>query len=144
MENPTLTKTVFLAASRETVWSYLTEKDKLVQWFNPSDVPMEDNLTMGEEFAVFSDANDGTKLCWGSVLEMDPPSRLSYSFTVGPLNGAMTNVAWTLEEAHGGTVLTLEHEGIANAAGEAAFGLLSGIDAGWDRYLGALRGSFKD
>ncbi len=139
MTNPTLVKTIFLAASAETVWSFLTEKEKLVQWFAPSAIPIESDLAVGEEFAMMSDTDDGTKVCWGTVQEMERPSKLTYSFSVKPLNGAMTKITWTLKEDHGGTVLTLEHEGIADAAGEAAFGLLSGLDAGWDRYLGALR-----
>ena len=70
---------------------------------------------------------------------MEPPSLLVYSFTIKPLGGAMTTVSWLLEEAHGGTRLTLKHEGIAEAAGESALGLLMALDAGWDKHLGSLR-----
>ena len=30
-----ITKTVFLKAPRDTVWAFLTEKDKLARWFHP-------------------------------------------------------------------------------------------------------------
>ena len=144
MSNPVLHKTVFLAATAETVWSFLTEKDKMAQWFNPSNIPSDTDLALGEDFAIMSDADTTAKLCWGTVTEMEPPNRLVYQFTVKPLGGAMTTVTWTLKEEHGGTLLTLEHEGIAEAAGEATFGLLSGLDAGWDNYLGNFRGLFAE
>ena len=77
--------------------------------------------------------------CWGTVQQMDPPSRLVYSLTVKPLGGAMTTVSWTLEQVYGGTKLTLTHEGIGEAAGESAMGLLMALDKGWDKHLESLR-----
>ena len=74
---------------------------------------------------------------------MDKPGTLVYSFTIGPLNGAMTTVTWKLEEIQDGTRLTLQHEGISEAAGEAAIGLLMALDKGWDKHLGSLRGVMK-
>ena len=137
MSNDRMIKTVFFTASRETVWSFLTEKEKLAQWFNPA----EDDLADGADYALFATADDGSvsKMCWGKVLEMDRPSRLVYTFTIKPLGGAMTTVTWMLEEAQGGTKLTLRHEGIGEAAGEAAMGLLMALDSGWDKHFAALR-----
>lgn len=37
MSTTTIQKSLFLKASRETVWAYLTEKDKLGEWFHPAD-----------------------------------------------------------------------------------------------------------
>lgn len=137
MTDTTLLKTVFFAASRETVWSFLTEKDKLAKWFHPADA----DLVEGEDYALMGKTDDGapSKLCWGTVLKMDKPSKLIWSFTVRPLNGAMTTVTWTLEEAIGGTKLTLAHEGIEAAAGESALGLMMALDAGWDAHLKDMR-----
>ena len=39
--------------------------------------------------------------CWGTVLAWQPPAKLVWSFTVKPLNGAMTTVTWTLDEVGG-------------------------------------------
>ncbi|MEM7045758.1 MAG: SRPBCC domain-containing protein, partial [Pseudomonadota bacterium] len=74
------------------------------------------------------------------VQHWDPPAKLTYSFTVKPLNGAMTTVTWTLDEMADGTRLTLLHEGVGAAAGDAALGLLSALDRGWDEHFGRLRG----
>jgi uncharacterized protein YndB with AHSA1/START domain len=132
-----INKSIFFAASRETVWSFLTDKDKLGLWFHPA----EANLAEGQDYSLISTADDGTinKQCWGTVLEMDAPAHLKHTFTIKPLGGALTNVTWTLEEINGGTKLSLTHEGISAAAGEAAMGLLLALDAGWDKHLGSLR-----
>jgi len=138
MSDTAITKSVFFTAPRETVWAFLTEKDKLAQWFHPA----EANLEAGKDYALVETGDDGVanKVCWGSVLEMDKPSRLVCSFTIKPLAGKMTTVTWTLEEAHGGTRLSLLHEGVSKAAGEMALGLLMALDAGWDKHLASLRG----
>lgn len=132
----TITKTVFFKASRETVWAFLTEKDKLALWFHPA----EADLAEGQDYALVATSSEGhlVKQCWGTVELWDPPSKLVCSFTIKPLNGVMTTVTWTLNDAHGGTRLTLTHEGLA-AAGDAALGLLTALDAGWDKHFGRLR-----
>ena len=123
------------------MWAFLTEKEKLALWFHLA----ESDLALGQDYALIQKAEDGavTKLCRGTVLEMDKPSRLVYSFTIKPLGGAMTTVTWTLEEVRGGTKLSLRHEGISKAAGEAAMGLLMALDEGWDKHLASLRGRLR-
>lgn len=132
-----IVKSIFLQASRETVWSYLTDKDKLGLWFYPGAADLAD----GQDYALMGKADDGSdkKMCWGTVSEMHKPSSLVYSFTFAPLAGEMTTVHWTLEEAAGGTRLSLRHEGISEAAGAAALAMLMALDAGWDKHLAALR-----
>ena len=80
-----------------------------------------------------------SRQCWGTVQQWAPHSKLVYSFTVKPLNGAMTTVTWTLDPFQDGTRLTLLHEGVGVAGGEAAFGLLMALDKGWDEHFGRLR-----
>ena len=137
MSNTTIIKTCFFSVPRETVWSFLTEKDKLGQWFHPSTA----DLVAGEDYALVreNDKGEEEKICWGNVIEMDKPNTLVYTFTVGPLDSAMTTVIWTLKEIPDGTKLTLKHEGISKAAGDAAIGLLMGLDKGWDKHLDQMR-----
>lgn len=134
MSNTTINKTIFYTASREVVWAFLTEKEKLAKWFHPAN----NDLVEGQDYALV-DKDSGQKLCWGNVLEMDKPSKLVYTFTIIPLDGAMTTVTWTLDEIAGGTRLSLKHEGISEAAGEAAMGLLLALDKGWDDHLNSMR-----
>ncbi len=136
MNTTTIHKSIFLAASRETVWSYLTEKDKLGEWFHPAD----ENLREGQPYALLEDATDQqSKICWGDVLKADAPSELIYTFTVKPMGDAVTTVKWTLEDAAGGTRVSLSHEGIGDALGDAAMGLLMALDKGWDEHFTKLR-----
>ena len=137
MPNTTITKTYFFASSRETVWSFLTDKDKLGEWFHPAKA----DLVEGEDYALVRKNDNGQeeKICWGKVLKMDKPNTLVYTFTVGPLESSITTVTWTLEDIQDGTRLTLKHEGISKAAGDAAIGLLMGLDKGWDKHLDTLR-----
>ena len=137
MSNTTLTKTYFFAASRETVWSFLTEKDKLEKWFHPT----TDDLEEGKDYAFVKRYDDGEEVrqCWGTVLQMDKPNKLVYSFAVEGLKGAFTTVTWVLDEIPDGTRLTLQQEGIEEAAGSAAMGLLLGLDKGWGKFIDSLR-----
>lgn len=132
-----IAKTVFLKAPKATVWAFLTEKEKLARWFHPA----ENDLADGADYALMGQSSEGgmVKQCWGTVQHWEPPSKLIYSFTVKPLNGVMTTVTWTLDEIEGGTRLSLLHEGVGDAAGEAAFGLLMALDKGWDEHFGRLR-----
>jgi len=137
MTNPMITKSIFLDTPRETVWAFLTEKDKLALWFHPAEADMVES----QDYALIKNEDDGsiTKMCWGNVLEMQKPSRLVYTFTIKPLGGELTTVTWTLEQAYSGTKLSMMHEGISEAAGEAAMGLLMALDEGWDKHLANLR-----
>lgn len=128
-----LIKTVMFQAPRERIWAYLTEKDKLGLWYNPA----TGDLRVGEEYTLL---DPGDKpLVWGRVLEMDPPARLVTSFCIAAFEGRESTVAWELAQVAGGTLLTLTHEGIVEAAGEAALPLLGALDKGWDGHLAGLR-----
>lgn len=139
MSTTTITKTIFLEAPRAVVWTFLTEKEKLARWFHPA----EHDLKEGADYTLLDHHGDMSRICWGKVLEMRPYDSLVYTFTVKPLKGAMTTVRWTLEDAAGGTRLTLSHEGIEQAAGEAAFMMLSALEAGWDVHFGKFRDAAK-
>lgn len=139
MSTSTLIKTIIIDASRETVWSYLTEKDKLATWFHPADK----DFVEGEDYALLRDANGGSKdenkICWGTVVSMTPPDEMVCTFTVHMLSAATTTLTWKLEDVLEGTRLTLKHEGIDEAVGEHAFSLLRSMDAGWDKHFSTLR-----
>lgn len=137
MTETTITKTVFFQASKHAVWSFLTDKDKLATWYHPA----EEDLEAGADYALYrlDDAGERVTQISGRVLEMDAPHRLVTTFVIAPFEGRETTITWTLEEAAGGTRLTLVHEGIAEAAGAAALPLLMALDNGWDVHLGDLR-----
>ncbi|MBV1871866.1 MAG: SRPBCC domain-containing protein [Gammaproteobacteria bacterium] len=137
MTSTTIKKTVFFAASREVVWSFLTEKDKLAQWFHAPERDLEE----GQEYTLARKNEQGVFIpqIWGKVLTMDAPNKLVYTFIIDPFGDAETTVTWMLEDAASGTRLTLIHEGIAEATGPMAMSLLTALDNGWDKHFDDLR-----
>jgi uncharacterized protein YndB with AHSA1/START domain len=131
MTQLSIQKSMFLAASRERVWEYLTDPDALSSWFHRPD----QSLQSGAPFEMNN--AEGNKICWGEVQTAEPPSHLTYTFTAGPMNGLMTTVTWTLTAVEGGTRLELIHDGFPSGA--EAFGLLAAFDAGWDDHLKRMR-----
>ena len=137
MTDSTIVKTVFLQADAERVWTFLTNKDKLGEWFFTAEADLEE----GAAYVLVEEGDDGTRVrkCWGSVLESVHAKKLVYTFTFDPLGGELTTVTWELLEVLGGTRLMLTHDGIGEAAGEAALSLTMALDGGWDRHLAGLR-----
>lgn len=137
MTNTTISKSIFLNASRDIVWSFLTDKDKLGDWYHPA----EADLSEGSDYSLIGKNEDGTSSphVWGRVIEMNAPAKLVTSFNIAPFQGIETTVTWRLEEVADGTRLSLTHEGIAEAGGGAVLQLLTALDDGWDRHLGRLR-----
>lgn len=137
MTNNTVRKSFFFKATPDVVWCFLTQKDKLAEWLHPAKADLE----LGKDFTLLSKMVDGeqSEICWGNVLTMDEPSLLKFTFTIKPLNGVITTVTWELEEANGGTKLSLTHEGISAADDVATLGILTALDGGWDGHLVKLR-----
>ena len=131
-----ITKTVFLKAPAAHVWKFLTEADRLAEWFHRGG----GDLVAKGEYSLLTNTlgKEGTKMCWGKVVEFDPPRRLVHSFTHNHLKGVETLCSWTLTEAEGGTVLTLEHTGWEKV-GDGAFAMAANHDKGWDEHFSRLR-----
>ena len=132
MTTVNLTKTAIFSVPPETVWQFLTQKDKLGSWFHPADA----DLAQGKDFALLDKNNE--PLCWGNVQKMQAPTLLVYTFTVKPMQGAMTTVHWQLDAVDSGTRLVLTHEGL-DTSNPGALGLIQALDAGWDEHFSVLR-----
>ncbi len=132
MTKSVLQKTIFLRAEPETVWDYLTEPDRLAEWFHKPERP----LAAGQKLEMFG-TTSGDLLIWGEVREARKPHYLEYTFTVKPMGDAVSVVKWTLEPVAGGTRLALVHEGLPQTA--EAFGLILALDNGWDEHFGKMR-----
>jgi len=128
MTDTAIQKSVYLPAPKARVWDFLTKADLLGDWFHPA----QKDLAEGEDYLLTSQ-KDGDRMCWGRVEEMSPHDYMKWSFTVGPMEGAMTTVEWRLADAPGGTKLTLEHSGLPNNA--EAYGLVLALDKGWHGFL---------
>ncbi|WP_136442770.1 SRPBCC family protein [Pacificoceanicola onchidii] len=129
----TIRKSVYLPADKPTVWAHLTRAELLGKWFHPAKA----DLAEGEDFLLVSQ-KDGDRMCWGRVERATPMDHMRWSFTVGPLNGVMTVVDWTLSDSSGGTLLDLVHSGLPDGAED--YGLTLALDKGWHGFLGNLHG----
>ena len=132
MTDAVLKKSIFLRAEPETVWAYLTDPDRLAEWFHKPKHP----LTAGQKLEMFG-TTSGDLLIWGEVRVANPPKYLEYTFTVKPMGDAVSVVKWTLEPVAGGTRLDLRHEGLPH--GPDAFGLSLALDNGSDEHFGKIR-----
>lgn len=128
----TINKSIYLKADKPTVWSFLTEIDKVKIWFHRYDT----DLAEGRDYKIFGEQS-GNQLGSGTVTKASPYDELEYSFAIGPMQGGSSTVRWTLEDAPGGTRLNLEHTGLSNDA--EGFGLILSLDEGWDEHLGRMR-----
>jgi len=132
MKTSDITKSIFLKASPEHVWEFLTDPEKMATWFHKPNQPLND----GSSFEMIG-AESGNAFMWGKVLRSDKPTFLSHEFQMPQLDGHVTVVNWALEAVPGGTQLSLEHKDLPHT--EETFGLLQALDAGWDKHLGDLR-----
>ena len=130
--------------SRERVWRALTTREALADWLYPNDfVPRP-----GHRFTFRVPAKPEVKFegmavhC--EVLEFDPPTRLSFSWSAGPITD--TRVSFRLEPDGNGTRLLFEHAGfdLTQPRGEQAF---RGAGFGWAKMfeqLGVVVAEMRD
>ena len=128
----TINKSIYLKASKEQVWAYLTEVEKVKVWFHRYDA----DLAEGNDYKIFGQ-DSGNELGHGTVTRAEPHDVLEYSFAIGPMQGGSSTVKWTLDAVPGGTRLNLEHSGLSDDA--EGFGLVLALDKGWDEHLGRMR-----
>lgn len=110
----TLDKDAWLPHSPRDVWTALTDPQALAEWLMPNNF----EATVGHVFRFHVDPMpgfSGSNEC--KVLEVDPPRRLAYTWTVMPKAPDATppppmTVEWTLEPEGEGTRLRLHQEGL--------------------------------
>lgn len=118
----------------ERVWRALTQQWLLAEWLMPNDFVAE----TGHRFTLKTEPMphwNGVVEC--ELLEIDPMSRLSYSWnteTPGGTPGLRTVVTFTLAETNGGTLLRVEQSGFRADQPENR----RGAEFGWQRNLERL------
>ncbi|GJM16744.1 MAG: hypothetical protein DHS20C13_20710 [Thermodesulfobacteriota bacterium] len=113
---------LFIKASPETIYSYLTEQDKAAQWFG--DITEID----GRPGGIFKvGANEVVVL--GEFIETVPYEKVVFTWGgVEGLEPGASTVEITLKEKDNGTLLTLRHYNIPNQQAADGFGY------GWLNY----------
>ncbi len=119
-DNDAVTCELFIAAPRERVFDALTDPKQASQWWGQKGSCQMDNFSMdvrtgGKWSTTGVSAANGIVEVHGEFLEIDPPRRLSYTWTSSWLQ-KVTKVLWELENLNGGTFLKLTHTGFAGDA----------------------------
>ena len=105
-------------APREAVFHAWTDPDAFAQWMGPEGVTARDvkiDLRKGGAYSLVMDGSEGgVHPLSGTYREIDPPSRLVFTFVWGhgDLKGLEMLVTLTFAEDKGGTLLTLLQENI--------------------------------
>ena len=118
-----------IAAPRASVFAFLTDPDKIVQWMGT------EATTEVHPGGIYLLKGVGSATARGAFREVVPVHRLAYSFgwegneEVSP---GSSLIEIDLIEQDGGTLLRMTHSGLPNAATQASHG------KGWAHYLGRL------
>jgi uncharacterized protein YndB with AHSA1/START domain len=123
-----LEKELFINATPQRVFQALTEKEDLERWFvQKAEVDLRPGGAIRLEWAP-----DAVEI--GTVLELDPPHRLSYSWKA--LEPSPTTITFELTAENGGTRLRLIHTGIGQ--GEDWDSYYNSVSSGWNVHLNNL------
>ena len=121
----TLEKELFIKASPERVFQALIEKADLERWFvQKAEVDLRPGGAIRFEWAP-----DAVEI--GTILVLDPPHRLSYSWET--LEPSPTTITFELTAENDGTRLHLIHTGIGE--GEDWDNYYTSINSGWSVHL---------
>jgi uncharacterized protein YndB with AHSA1/START domain len=136
VETETIVKEVRIDASRETVFAFFTEPDKLTRWL-ASEATLDPRPGGINHQTHPGDADNprGPYYMRGRFVEVSPPSRVVFTWgfenaDVGVMPGAST-VEVTLAPDGDGTRLRLVHSALPDST-------RASHDAGWEELLGRL------
>ena len=108
-----------IRADRESVWQAWTQPEQVEKWSCP--VPggvrgFEHDLRVGGSYTLAMEVEGKAHTAFGRYREVDPPSRLVYTWDWKEAPMGETLVTVEFEERDGATVVTLTHEGFPEAA----------------------------
>ena len=136
MKEKTIHKELHYPHPPERVWVALTDPRALAEWLMPNNFRAE----VGARFRFHVDPMPGfSGISECEVLEVDPPRRLVYTWTVVPSRPgeipppAMT-LEWTLTPERGGTRLVLHQTGVESLNWWWRLSMAHG----WTRMMGTL------
>ncbi len=108
---------IFIEASPETVFSYLTEQEKAAQWFG--EIVDIQGVAGGKFFVASKDGNE----CSGDYLEVTPYEKVVFTWgNVAGLEHGESTVEILLKAENGGTQLSLRHYNIPTQEAADSFG----------------------
>ena len=116
----------------ETVFDTLTKPDLMRVWWGEN-VEFEIDLRVDGEWTITRTEKDETYVATGTYLEVERPSRLSYTFGMPQFSPNSDTIMVSIESAEDGSLLVFEHSGedIAEELEDLEEGEISATEAGW-------------
>jgi uncharacterized protein YndB with AHSA1/START domain len=111
----------------DRVWAALTDQRAIAEWLMPND--FEPRLGRAFQFRA-PNARGWSGIVDCTVVELDPPRRLAYTWKSGQVE---TVVTWSLQPTPRGTRLELVHSGFRGVGQTILRKLMMG--PGWNRML---------
>lgn len=129
-DNDVVTLELFIAAPRERIFRALTDPAQASQWWGRKENYSFNHFIMdvrpgGKWSAKGTSPKLGDINVHGEFLEIDPPSRLAYTWNSSWMP-VLTKVLWELDPQSGGTLVKLTHSGFAGNVDQA-----KGHSFGW-------------
>jgi uncharacterized protein YndB with AHSA1/START domain len=128
-QNEPIEREIRIAASPETVFSFLVEPDRMVRWKGRQ---AELDPRPGGVYRVDIDGNNVAR---GEYVEVEPPTRVVFTWgwesDGNPVPPGSSTVEVSLEPDRDGTILRLTHRGLPPEAREIH-------EQGWDQFLPRL------
>ncbi|OLE13293.1 MAG: hypothetical protein AUG89_05460 [Acidobacteria bacterium 13_1_20CM_4_56_7] len=129
-DNDVLTLELFIAAPRERIFQALTDPAQASKWWGRKDHYYFTHFNMdvrpgGKWSTTGTSQKMGDINVHGEFLEVDPPSRLAYTWVSNWME-ARTKVLWELDSQSNGTMVKLTHSGFAGSDDQA-----KGHSFGW-------------
>ena len=134
---------IHIAASPERVFQALIEPQQVLQWWGQAGVyrctEFEADLRPGGKWRSAGEGGDNAQFTvMGEYLEVDSPRLLVYSWVASWTGDVKTTVRWELEPTSKGTLVKIQHSGLA-AHPEVAQSY-----RGWPRMLGWLQAFIEE
>ncbi|HEY7131463.1 MAG TPA: SRPBCC domain-containing protein [Candidatus Limnocylindrales bacterium] len=128
-------------APRELVWDVITNPDRIGRWWgrhHTVTIVEEQDVRVGGRWRYVSRAPDRADVPFkGEFLELDPPARLVYTFTVDipGMSDVVGVITTTLEDVDGQTRLveTSRFDSVEQLDEQVGVGMVDGALEQWDR-----------
>jgi len=116
-DNDVVTLEIFIAAPRERIFQAITDPEQAAQWWGRKDQYYFNHFDMdvrvgGKWSTTGTSPKRGDLAVHGEFLEVDPPSRLAYTWSSSWMP-AVTKVLWEFDSQSNGTLVRLTHSGFA-------------------------------
>jgi uncharacterized protein YndB with AHSA1/START domain len=125
-----VTRSIVVAASRETVWAAITTPEQISQWFEKTEFA---RLAVGEPMRFTEYPQH-----FMEITVVEPMARFGFRGQPAPPNLVMTEVVFTLEAVAGGTRVTVTESGFEALPDSLRTTLYEGNTEGWRIKMGAL------